>query len=164
MSCYRKLWINILCLLLFGWPLFISTDAVEVPLKPSIGNCPLPQTLAFNQAQYSQGPPCTLLLAGCLACENVVSQHGDLNSVFFILYAEFLGYLLFDLVLGFLLLVPICSASLLETDHSFSSLFAVLVSCFVQSKSILVIRKNYRIEHRHLLYTLVQACLTDQCK
>ena len=58
LSCYSKLWINILCLFLFGWPLFISTDVVEVPLKPSTGNCPSPWTLAFNQPRYSQGPLC----------------------------------------------------------------------------------------------------------
>ena len=62
LSCYSKLWINILCLFLFGWPWSISSDAVEVPLKTSIGNCPSPQTLAFARHSIHKGPlvPCCL--------------------------------------------------------------------------------------------------------
>ena len=137
------------------------------PTKDLHWELPFATDTGLRQAQYSQGPPCALLLAGCLAWENVVSQHGDLNSVFFILYVEFLGYLLFGLVLGFLLLVFIIRLSILTGNRPFFSHLSLLSreSCFVQSKSILVMRKNYRIERRHLLYTLVvQACLTDKGK
>ena len=56
------------------------------PTKAHQSALPFTAGPSLRPGTVSTGVPCALLLAGCLVCEDVVSQHGDLNSIFFILF------------------------------------------------------------------------------